>query len=193
MTTSIEINISIEESFAVDCKIFDLSREYSDYHEKEKCAIATDLPEHCLRAKYGQLLSQFEPYILISVEQGNAMASYTRNENKHKMRQVRKGVVFNYDDGETEAHHSELLVDDVIEKVIKNNEIHQLYLAIDLLTKKQKERVIKHFICGLSSRQIAKLEGVNYSKVDESIRLGLKKLKIILDEGVHLTSPSAFK
>ena len=44
----------------------------------------------------------------------------------------------------------------------------------------QKERVIKYFFDGKSTREIAQEEGVSHQAVSQSIAVALKKLKNIL-------------
>ena len=60
--------------------------------------------------------------------------------------------------------------------------------ALEILTPIQKRRVIAHFYHAKSSRTIAAEEGVNYSKVDNSINAALKKMKKHLErEGAKMS------
>ena len=45
------------------------------------------------------------------------------------------------------------------------------------LPEKQAKRIYARFFLGLTINEIAKIEGVSKSRVSESIRTGLKKLK----------------
>ena len=76
--------------------------------------------------------------------------------------------------------HPELVEDTIEEDVFNSIEIHKLKEAIKKLNQKQKERLIKFFFDGKSTRTIAKEEGVAYSAVDKSIANALKNLKKFL-------------
>jgi len=76
--------------------------------------------------------------------------------------------------------HSELMIEDCLETLLRwetrDERCELLRQALDTLTLKQKERVLKY--CEeKNSREIAEEEGINYSAVDKSIRMGIKKLK----------------
>ena len=46
----------------------------------------------------------------------------------------------------------------------------------------QRDRLIKNVVRGLSSRKIAKEEGVNYSTVDKSIKAAKKNFRRIFEK-----------
>ena len=52
-----------------------------------------------------------------------------------------------------------------------------LYAAIMSLPEKQAKRIYARFFLGMTINEIAQIEGVSKSRVSESIRTGLKKLK----------------
>ena len=83
-------------------------------------------------------------------------------------------------DSEIELHHAELVTDDLEEAFFKSEKEQALRKAIQLLKPIQKERLIKYYFEGKSSRQIAKEEGVAYSAVDNSIATALKNLRKFL-------------
>lgn len=56
-------------------------------------------------------------------------------------------------------------------------EAAQRLLTSDLLTEIQKRRFIRHFIEGMSYRQIAVIEGVHFTAVYRSIKFSIKKFK----------------
>jgi RNA polymerase sigma-70 factor (ECF subfamily) len=56
-----------------------------------------------------------------------------------------------------------------------------LYAALNMLTEKQKERIIKYYLQGLTLEKIAEDEGVYYKAISFSIESGLKKLKKLLE------------
>ena len=55
--------------------------------------------------------------------------------------------------------------------------IKKVRKALAMLQPIQRERLLKNIIRGISSREIAKEEGVNYSSVDKSIAAAKKNFK----------------
>lgn len=184
MTNTFEIK---KIQFAEECKTINLKFEYENYTGKERYAIITDISEDELVEKYGDILKCFySPYLLLSVEQGAAIIEYQNIEAKHRMRQLRHGHAFDINDGDFDEHHPEIAVDDnIIELLCMQEEKQRIKKAIDALTEIQKRRVIAYFFEGKSYRKIASEEGVNHSKIEKSISLALKKLKILLSDGVQ--------
>lgn len=183
-----------QELFAKDCKLIDLHYEYENYTGKEKWAIVTELSENELKSKYPDVIRRYTPFVLLSVAQGRVITEYQNAEAKERMRKLRFGHPFDINDGEFEEHHPELSTgDDIVEQLCLKEEKQCIRRAIDKLTDTQKRRVIAYFFENKSSREIAIEEGVNYSKIEKSINLALKKLKNILSEGVQNASPSSNK
>jgi DNA-directed RNA polymerase specialized sigma24 family protein len=110
------------------------------------------------------------------------------------MRSKRTTEPFNYDDELLPLFHSELLsfVDPLEEKekiIERVNEEHALdeliikvHRTLSLMKPIQRDRLIKNVVRVLSSRKIAKEEGVNYSSVDKSIRAAKKNFRRIFEE-----------
>ena len=66
------------------------------------------------------------------------------------------------------------------ETILENYQQHEeLYAAIMSLPEKQAKRIYARFFLGMTINEIAQIEGVSKSRVSESIRTGLKKLKKI--------------
>lgn len=167
--------------FTGELKLINLKYEYEEYTGKEEWAIITSLSEKELLEKYADIVKSHSPYILLTIEQGNAIDEYQRNEAKHRMRSIRKGHAFDINDGTFEEHHPEVAVcEDLIEQIDTQDKIRRLREILNRLPEVQKRRLIKHFFYGKSSREIAKEEGVNYSAVDKSIALGIKNLRKLL-------------
>ncbi len=57
---------------------------------------------------------------------------------------------------------------------LRQCEIRKARIALSMLQPLQRERLMKNVCCGLSSRAIAKQEGVYYSSVDKSIAAAKK-------------------
>lgn len=157
-----------------------LRYEYWDYTDEYRYCIYTRLPKAVLLSMYGEELKKYEPYIILDWECYKVRMDFVRNDEKFKKRRQRTEGLYGYEDGVTECIHSVLQVSDVMETVSIRIEVHRLAEALNQLTQVQKHRVIAHFIEGKSSRTIAAEEGVNYSKVDNSIKAALKKLRKIL-------------
>ena len=160
--------------------VVQLKYEYQNYTDEYGYCIYTRLSEECFLNTYGEEAKKYEPYIILNWELYEVRADYIRNEEKFKKRRQRTEGRYGYEDGTSECVHRELQISDVEEKVIVRIENQRLMKALDQLTPTQKRRVTAYFIEGKSSRAIAAEEGVNYSKVDNSIKAALKKLKEIL-------------
>ena len=183
-----------EDLFAKDCKLINLQYEYSGYTGTEKWAIVTELSEKELETKCPDVIRKYTPFVLLSVAQGEVITEYQNAEAKERMRKLRYGHPFDINDGEFEEHHPELFVeDDTVEQLCLTEEKQYIKKAIDKLTDIQKRRIVAYYFEDKSIREIAAAEGVNFSKVDRSINLALKKLKIFLSEGVQNASPSSNK
>ena len=183
-----------QELFVNDCKLINLQYEYSGYTGTEKWAIVTELSENELKSKYPDVIRRYTPFVLLSVAQGKVITEYQNAEAKERMRKLRYGHSFDINDGEFEEHHPELFVeDDTVEQLCLEEEKQYIKKAIDKLTDIQKRRIVAYYFEDKSIREIAAAEGVNFSKIDRSINLALKKLKIFLSEGVQNASPSSNK
>lgn len=82
--------------------------------------------------------------------------------------------------------------DDGIEAVINTDDItvimyyekelqDYLFKCIATLSIKQQKRIVAYYYYGYSLEEIAKIEGVHFTSVHESITNGLKKIKKILE------------
>ena len=60
---------------------------------------------------------------------------------------------------------------------IKNEEIDKVNMAINSLTDTQQRRIELHFVNDITIRDIAKLENVQKSQIQKSLKLGVKKIK----------------
>lgn len=198
MYINVNINISISnediEQFKKECKLIYLDREYNGFIGNQKWAIITDLNEKNLKRKYKSVIERYIPYILLSREQGEPIMESIRNNHKHEMRSKRNTEPFDYDDELLPLFHSELLSfvdpleekDRLIERVKDENELDELIekvrKTLSLMKPIQRDRLIKNVVRGLSSRKIAKEEGVNYSTVDKSIKAAEKNFRRIFEK-----------
>lgn len=84
-------------------------------------------------------------------------------------------------DQETHSHHSELIGEGFEEALLLKS---TLVAALDILTPKQKKRIIKHYIWGLTIEEIAQGEGISFQQVARSMDRGLKRMKKFLIDPV---------
>ena len=166
--------------FAEECKVIDLKYEYRGYTGEERYAIVSELSEKELKEKYPEIIQKYIPFVLLSVAQGAVIDDFNRNEKKHQMRQTRCGEAFGYEEGITEAIHSELFAEDYLEVIAqwetREEEIRLLNRALSTLAIKQRERVLK-FYHNKTTRDIAEEEGVHHSAIDKSIRKAIHSLR----------------
>lgn len=183
-----------EEHFAKNCKLINLKYEYTGYTGQEKWAIITELSEEELQKKYPDIISRYTPFVLLSMAQGVVIEDARRNDDKYEKRAKRTFDVYGYEDDMTEQFHKELLTffKDPFEKAeserlaeekerLRQEESKKVRLTLNLLKPKQRDRLIKVVLLGMSSRKIAKEEGVNYSVVDKSIAAAKKNFKRIYE------------
>lgn len=170
-----------KELFARDCKLINLKYEYNGYTGKEKWAIITELKEAELLLKYPDVARRYIPFVLLSVAQGEVITEYQNVEARERMRKLRYGHVFDISDGEFEEHNPSLAIeDDVVERLYWREKVQIINRAIATLTDIQQRRIVAYFFEDKTIRDIAIEEDVNYSKVEKSINLALKKLKKFL-------------
>ena len=183
-----------EEHFSKNCKLINLKYEYTGYTGQEKWAIITELSEEELQKKYPDIISRYTPFVLLSMAQGVVIEDARRNDDKYEKRAKRTFDVYGYEDDMTEQFHKELLTffEDPFEKAeserlaeekerLRQEESKKVRLTLNLLKPKQRDRLIKVVLLGMSSRKIAKEEGVNYSVVDKSIAAAKKNFKRIYE------------
>lgn len=122
-----------------------------------------------------------------SIAQGEVIDDANRNEDKYAKRSSRTLDCYGYDDEMSSQFHKELAImfDDPFERAeeerlelereeLRQCEIRKARIALSMLQPLQRERLMKNVCCGLSSRAIAKQEGVYYSSVDKSIAAAKK-------------------
>ena len=198
MNININVNINVNfdsvEEFKKFCKVLYLEREYPNHLGNADWLIISDLSEEQLQKRFSETLSKYIPYILLSNEQGEPILESIRNNHKHEMRSKRTTEPFNYDDELLPLFHSELLSfvdpleekEKIIERAKEEHALDELIIKVQktlsLMKPIQRDRLIKNVVRGLSSRKIAKEEGVNYSTVDKSIKAAKKNFRRILEE-----------
>ena len=178
------------ELFAQDCKLINLRYEYSGFTGTEKWAIITELSEEALWDKYPDVISRYTPFILLSMAQGEVISESHRNNDKYEKRSKRTIDVYGYEDDIFEQFHPKSIApfidpfDKAEEEQIEEEkeklrqlELSKVRQALSMLQPVQRERLLKSVLLGISSRKIAKEEGINYSSVDKSIAAAIKNFK----------------
>lgn len=179
-----------EELFAKDCKLINLRYEYTNYTGKEKWAVVTELTEKKLRKKYPDIIKRYTPFVLLSMAQGEVINESDRNDDKYEKRAKRTLDVYGYEDDISEQFHRELITPfadpfeqaeeeqlEIEKEQLRRMEIAKVRKVLEMMKPVQRERLIKAILLGMSSRKIAKEEGVYYSVVDKSIAAARKNFK----------------
>ena len=189
-----------EELFVKDCKLINLKYEYNGYTGDERWAIITELSVKELWEKYPLVIERYSPFVHLSIAQGEVIDDANRNEDKYAKRSSRTLDCYGYDDEMSSQFHKELAImfDDPFERAeeerlelereeLRQCEIRKARIALSMLQPLQRERLMKNVCCGLSSRAIAKQEGVYYSSVDKSIvyRIYDFKTGCVITECLH--------
>ena len=169
------------EQFKAECKVIDFKYEYPGYVGYEQFGIITELSDQELINKYQVIVNDFVPYIILDSSYKAARDEYRQNEKKHQWRAENKSDAFGYLDQETHSHHSELIGEGFEEALLLKS---TLVAALDILTPKQKKRIIKHYIWGLTIEEIAQGEGISFQQVARSMDRGLKRMKKFLIDPV---------
>ncbi len=172
--------LTLEESFKLNCKVINLKYEYVGYKGTEQWAVVSELSKDELMDKYGALMAEYVPFILLSVEQGEAITEFNNVEAKYRMRNLRYGHAFDVNDGAFEQHHPEFAYEpNYIEDMEFRDNVERLHKAINSLSEVQKRRIKKYFFEGKTYLQISEDEGVSLYSIRDSIKNSIEKIKKI--------------
>ncbi len=176
-------NISIQQQFKYDCKLINLLFEYkscvgnSSYISDKKWAIVTNLSAVELKEKYGDIIAEYEPYIIINMEQYMPIKNYHSNERKYAIRFSKKGDAFSYEDNVFEVFHPEIITD-----TPKDTNWKWLYKAINKLPKRQRSRIYKRFFLNMTNIDIANQEGTTVQAINQSVNRAIQNLYKLISE-----------
>lgn len=179
-------------------QVINLIMEYGGAISGFKYAVASYLPEKELRAKYKKELAEYEPYLYLTGEQGEAIMESMRNERKFRDRQRMHGDAFGYEDGRTETFHKECeqvrrldyreLEEDPLMILVSREEYEEaqrmfnerlaaLEDAMEHLTDRQQRRIRMAYVDNLSETEISMREKIDISTVHYSLAGALRKLR----------------
>ena len=175
-------NISRENE--KECYVMDLRIEYgAGKVGQEDYAIITDMSETELKAAYGDELHQYESYVVMTMEMGEAIFEYNRNEWKNEKRQHKYGSEYSISEPDFDEHHPECAEEpDYLSYLAESEEYVPLYEAINSLSPLQKNRIKKYFFELKTTQQISDEENVSKTAVYKSILFSLEKLKELLTD-----------
>lgn len=153
--------------------VIDLTKEFTDYNEKEQWAIITDLTDEELQEQFSELLNRFTPFVKMSTEQGEAIYEHNRVEDKCVKRAV------NYEQPlpqtETDKDYEKISQDSFENNFIISEQIKEI--LSHLKSEIQRHRIIQHYLYGYSFVEIAAKEKVTKQAVRQSINEGIEFLK----------------
>ncbi len=170
-----------------------LEKEYGQLLDGCKYAVASYHCKEILVEMYREELDEFSPFIYLTVDEYEAIYESQKNNNKYNIRYGRKHDGFDYDDEltamfqEIEPSEFEINLDPLnvlLEEAEQKREkemIDRLPEAIALLSDNQKRRIIKFFLEGKNTEEIAKEEGVSGKSVRTSIIRAKETMKKYLN------------
>jgi DNA-directed RNA polymerase specialized sigma24 family protein len=188
----------MENRLRKEYQVINLIMEYGGAISGFKYAVASYLPEKELRAKYKKELAEYEPYLYLTGEQGEAIMESMRSERKFRDRQRMHGDAFGYEDGKTEAFHKgceqvrrldyrELEEDPLMILVSReeyeerqqllNERLNALEEAMEDLTNSQIRRLRMVYVDKMTEEEICRIEKVTGPAIHQSIAAARKKLR----------------
>ncbi|NBI18909.1 sigma-70 family RNA polymerase sigma factor [Neglecta sp. X4] len=179
----------LKEEFQNKCKVINLKYEYEGYTGEEQWAIISELTKKELFEKYPEIVKQYMPFVLLSVEQGKAVYEFRRNESKFYKRSKYNEDAFGYDDELIGIFHSEVFVPDFFEQQITEEYEENRYQlkmklldkALSSLTEKQYKYLITRYVANKSAREIAEAEGVSHQAIEKHLNAAIKEVKKIFE------------
>ena len=149
---------------------------YQGFVGSEKWIIVTELTETELIAKYDDIAVQYQPWILITIEQYSVMVDWKRNEEKHRRRSYTNTFSYGIDDSYIEKILKEDALTDTLEDELFADREGSLD-CLKKLTPRQRQRIVDHFLYELPYRAIAEKEDITYHAVADSVKYGVKKMR----------------
>ena len=171
MTKSITTVEGYEE-FKKECLFYRCEEEYPGWTGKEKYIVFSSLTEEEIALRYPWVAEYIAPYILMGLEEKEAVIAFRNNDKKHAKRATLSETGFGFDN-ETEYHHeicNESWEMEFVDGICIKD-------ALSCLSHVQRRRVEMYFFMGLSYAEIASHEGIKKAPVVRSIQAALEKIK----------------
>jgi len=122
----------------------------------------------------------FDLFVDIPDEVAAALAEAERRERNYLHRLVYNKAFYSLDAGDGIEHEALFVSLSPCEVYERKVTTEQLYAAIDALPGKQGRRLYAHYILGIPQTEIARVEGVGITAVNNSIERGLKNIEDFL-------------
>ena len=117
-----------------------------------------------------------DQFIEVSEEVAEALRASVRYEAAYQRRLTRHKAQYSLD-CENGIENAVLLKPQTPEMVLEEKQFQeQVYAAVMKLPEKQAKRIYARYYLGMTVNEIAEVEGVDPSRVRDSIRRGLKQL-----------------
>ena len=111
--------------FRKEVKVITLRYEYPGYQGEEKYALITSLTKEELFDRYGSFIQRFVPFILLDLNQGEAIYAAHRNDDKFRKRLSRGDQI--YLEEITESAYGLYLEDDFIRQQNEKEKKRKMY------------------------------------------------------------------
>ncbi len=156
-----------------------MATEYPGYTGPMMWILFSKIPEAEICEKYPEEVENHSPYIYMDPELSAVVREYERNDAKYRMRQIRQHSMYDFEDGETEIYHPELLTGDILPALIEAESEKETAEWIEHITQElseiQRSRFEKLYYEGLTITEIAASEGVDYNSVRKAVMQLRKK------------------
>ena len=190
--------MSKDNSFKQDCKVINLGIEYKGYIGEERYAIITDLSEDELNARYGKEIEKYKPFVILTKEMGEVFTEYENNEKKYEMRNKRNESLCDWSDEKDDLYNTETTedvqtlmeteLDAEAEEADSERIIEIVQKALLVLTPKQLDVLMAHYLEGKSYKEIAKNSGTTVNTAWTACKTAKKKfsneVRKIMEEGL---------
>ena len=171
----------LKDQFESEYDVFNFKDYYSEWIGAACVGIHTNETEDEIRAKYQEIISDYEPFVIVNDQvyelvYRNAEREFERDKKKRQ----RHTDDYGYQEGEFEKYHQIDDANDLETQIISKMAVDRIISAINSLPRKQSSRLYKYLIEEMTIEEIAAEEQVSAPSVWGSITSAKKKLQIKL-------------